>query len=188
MKDLKHGELTPDDNRKSQGELLNERMQGKLPTINIAGHIFYVDVRMNSLRPHNDFTTFGIHFARFDDHKKSDEVAWIPYDPKKHEAKDVDFSEIKEIPKDWVMVEIPNPWRLDPYGYAVKHGYPIAPFLKEFPIQESLKARIVPWKESGILEVIRKNNIQPDQSQASRKAEGPKLPEEDQRRKGRSRR
>ncbi len=50
-----------------QEKLLQERMQGKLPIIDIAGHPFYVDIRMGMLRPKDDFRTLGIPIKSFDD-------------------------------------------------------------------------------------------------------------------------
>ncbi|MGJ1359996.1 hypothetical protein ACR79K_25155 [Sphingobacterium siyangense] len=34
--------------------------KGMLPTIDIAGHTFYVDIRMDMLRPKDDFLSKGI--------------------------------------------------------------------------------------------------------------------------------
>ena len=37
--------------------------KGMLPTIDIAGHTFYVDIRMDMLRPKDDFLSKGIVFS-----------------------------------------------------------------------------------------------------------------------------
>jgi len=54
------------ENQKTQAELLHERTKlGKLCVIEIAGHSFYVDVRMETFRPHDDFSTRGTPFSIF---------------------------------------------------------------------------------------------------------------------------
>ncbi len=46
------------------GSLLDLRLnKGMLPTLDIAGHTFYVDLRMNKLRPKDDFISKGIDFT-----------------------------------------------------------------------------------------------------------------------------
>lgn len=142
---------------RTQEALLKERMGGKLPIIDIAGHPFYVDTRMRTVRPHDDFSTEGIPFSAFDEYEYSEEFAWIPYDPKKHEVKQIDITRITALPTDWIIVEIPDPWRLDPYGYARDFGWDIEGTLNEYPLQENLKARIVPWEETEIAEIIERN-------------------------------
>ena len=143
---------------KTQEELLHERTKsGKLPVIDIVGHPFYVDTRMQTLRPHDDFSTLGIPFSVFDEYEHSDEFAWIPYDPVKHELKEVDTSKLTELPKDWFFIELPHPWALDPYGYARDFGWNIEETLKEHPIQANLMAKIVRWEDMDIPEIIREN-------------------------------
>lgn len=139
----------------TQKELLKERLKGKLPVIDIVGYTFYVDVRMETLRPHDVFHTTGIAFSSFDHHSISDDFAWSPYDPKKHEVKNVDILSLQEIPNDWMLIEIAHPWKLDPYGYARDHGYNMEEHLKENPIQANLKARVVNWNETAIPELIK---------------------------------
>ncbi len=41
--------------------------QGELPTVEIGGHIFYVDARIDLLRPKDDFSTMGISFDEMED-------------------------------------------------------------------------------------------------------------------------
>lgn len=150
-------EIKTDGLTMTQEELLEVRMKGKLPVIDIAGHPFYVDMRMRTLRPHDDFSTLGIPFSAFDDYSISDDVAWIPYDPQKHTIKDINPSQLTSIPQGWMIVEIPHPWKLDPFGYARECGFELKDVLKEHPIQADLKARIVPWNETNIIEAIQEN-------------------------------
>lgn len=145
-------------NYPTQEDLLQERMNGILPVIDIAGHPFYVDVRMNSIRPHDDFSTQGIPFSEFKDFDMIANFAWLFYNPRSHETvKNINLEKLYKIPKDWIVIEIPHPQFLDPYGCAVKNGWDVKETLKVYPIQANLKARIVPWEETSIPDIIKKN-------------------------------
>lgn len=126
----------------SQENLLQERVNGILPVIDIADHPFYVDVRMDAIRPHDDFSKQGIPFSEFKDFETIANIAWLFYNPRSHEIiKDVNIEQLYDIPKDWIVIEIPQPEFLDPYGCAVKNGWDIKETLKVYPIQANLKAR-----------------------------------------------
>ncbi|MBX3253344.1 MAG: hypothetical protein KF862_04305 [Chitinophagaceae bacterium] len=142
---------------KTQEELLTERKSGKQPVIDIANHPFYVDMHRETLRPHDDFWSKGIPFSAFDAFKISDDLSWIPYDPKKHEPVDINPSTLTEIPTDWIIVEIPHPRKLDPYGYARENDFDIDEYVKDHPIQADIKARVVAWSETNIPDVVERN-------------------------------
>ena len=141
-------------------QLVDRRLGGLLPVIEIAGHPFFVDLRMGSLRPMDDFSTAGILFTEIEDCMLEDGRSyWIPYDPATHQYVAIDYREITKIPKGIVMVEIPNEERLDPIGYSQLHGFDAEPILRANPIEHTMKARIVSWDETPI-EMIIKENVQ----------------------------
>lgn len=142
---------------KTQADLLRERKSGKQPVIDIANHPFYVDMHWKVLRPHDDFLSKGISFSAFEAYKVSDDLSWIPYDPKKHELKDINPFTLTEIPKDWILVEIPHPRKLDPFGYARENDIDIDEYVKEHPIQADIKARVVLWSETNIPNLVERN-------------------------------
>lgn len=146
---------------KTQEELLIERRdRGKLPTIDIAGHMFYVDTRMEALRPHDDFTTRGIPFYAFKIFAATEDVARIPYSPSTHSIRWLDFQELEKLtafPKDWVMIEIQYPWKLDPYGFARDNHLDIMEHIKKFPLRDNMKAKVLSWQELGLADVIKRN-------------------------------
>lgn len=73
--------------------------KGILPTIEIAGHTFYVDIRMDKLRPKDDFLSDGISFSEIEDYLNEEkEIYIIPYDPQKKELGKIDYETITEIP------------------------------------------------------------------------------------------
>lgn len=147
-----------DQKEKTQEQLLFERIKlGKLPIIEIAGHPFYVDVRMETLRPHDDFSTLGIPFSIFKEFEPISSSAIVSYNPSTHTLKEVDYYRLTEIPTDWIMIEIPNPIYLDPVGYARECNWDLTETLKVYPIQSDLKARILPWEETTIPDIIKVN-------------------------------
>ncbi|MFP3596880.1 hypothetical protein [Chryseobacterium sp. SIMBA_029] len=137
---------------------LEKRLAGHLPIVEIAGHPFYVDLRMDMLRPKDDFLSQGIVFSKIEDFyiEEKSEYA-IPYNPKTHEFQQIDLSSITEIPKDIIVVSFPHENVLDPIGYNRKYGLGEMANLKERNLQSHFKAGAVSWKETGIPEVIREN-------------------------------
>lgn len=82
--------------------------KGMLPTIDIAGHTFYVDIRMDMLRPKDDFLSKGIVFSDIENYYDEDKRTYtIPYNPKTHEFQEPDYRNIKELPKDLIAVSFP---------------------------------------------------------------------------------
>lgn len=142
---------------RTQKELLKERKSGKQPVIYIANHPFYVEMHWEILRPRDDFWSKGIPFSAFEAFKVSDDLSWIPYDPKKHEAVNINPFTLTTIPTDWIIVEIPHPRKLDPYGYARENDFDIDEYVKDHPIQADIKSRVVAWSETNIPGVVEKN-------------------------------
>lgn len=137
---------------------LKERLSGLLPIVDIAGHPFYVDLRMDMLRPKDDFLSEGIVFSKIEDYYVDGKDDYcIPYNPIKHEFQEIDFSSVTEIPKDIIVVSIPHESVLDPIGYNRKHGFDELSNLKESNLKSHFKAGQVAWKDTGIEEAIREN-------------------------------
>ncbi|MBT2559808.1 hypothetical protein J7E50_17955 [Pedobacter sp. ISL-68] len=160
---------------------LKERLSGLLPIVDIAGHPFYVDLRMDMLRAKDDFLSEGIVFSKIEDYYVDGKEEYcIPYNPKTHEFKEIDFSSITEIPKDIIVVSVPHESALDPIGYNRKHGFEELSNLKESNLKSHFKAGQVAWKDTGIEETIRENkanSIKSETAKASKpiKRNGPKL-------------
>jgi hypothetical protein len=137
---------------------LKERLSGLLPIVDIEGHPFYVDIRMDMLRPKDDFMSKGIQFSKIEDYYVDEKEKYlVPYNPKTHEFQEVDFSKITDIPKDIIMVSFPHESKLDPIGYNRMHGFDEMSSLKETNLKSHFKAGQVTWKETGIEEVIKEN-------------------------------
>ncbi|QQT46049.1 Uncharacterised protein [Sphingobacterium multivorum] len=137
---------------------LEGRLKGRLTTVEIAGHTFYVDIPMDMLRPKDDFLSKGIVFKAIDHYCSEDgNVYTIPYNPIRHEFQELDYDNLTEFPKDLIAIEFPSERYLDPIGYNRKHGWDLLDRLKETTIRSHFTARIVDWKETGLQETIDQN-------------------------------
>lgn len=144
--------------------------KGILPTIEIAGHLFYVDMRMDKLRPKDDFLSNGISFSDIDDYFSEERNAYlIPYDPKKHEFRELDYENLLSIPKDLIAVEFPFQQTLDPIGWNRQNGWDILDDVKPKDIIPHFKAKIIPWEQTYILDIIKDNKKLIQQKQKNEK-------------------
>ncbi len=137
----------------------NDRTQkGMLPTINIEGHTFYVDIRMDMLRPKDDFLSKGIVFDEIDHYFSEEANAYIiPYNPKIHEFQELDYDSILELPKDLIAVQFPFQRELDPIGWNRNGGWNIKEDLKRIGLKSHFEAKIIPWKETFLPQIITEN-------------------------------
>ena len=142
-------------------ELLNRRLKyGELPTIEIAGHIFYPEARLDLLRPKDDFSTMGSRFDDLDSYYIEERNVYaFPYDPKTHEIAELDWEQLFEYPKGLLFVEIPFVRILDPVGWNRRWGFPVTHGLKEIGFQMEFKAKVIPWSKVGIDDLIAENKL-----------------------------
>jgi len=165
-------------------DLLKKRISsGQLPTITIDDHIFYADARIDLLRPKDDFSTMGIRFDELDDYYLVETNSYaFPYNPRTHEIGKLDYDNITEYPKDLLFVEIPDVKVLDPVGWNRRHGWPETDDLKWVGLKLEFEAKVVPWKATGIDELIAENRLKKPikeaakpQKKASKNKRGPKI-------------
>ncbi|SHM89854.1 hypothetical protein [Flavobacterium chilense] len=132
--------------------------KGLLPTIEIAGHTFYVDVRMDKLRPKDDFLSKGIVFSDIESYYDGDKRTYIiPYNPKTHQFQEPDYRTIVGFPKDLIAVEFPSERLLDRIGWNRKYGMDIKHGLVKQGLKLQFIAKNVPWKETFLLNLIKSN-------------------------------
>lgn len=132
--------------------------KGILPRIEIAGHIFYVDIRMDKLRPKDDFLSNGIVFSDIERYYDDDKRTYtIPYNPKKHEFQEPDYLNLKELPKELIAVEFPSERLLDRIGWNRKYGFEITHGLVKNGLKLQFTAKIIPWKETFLVDLIKSN-------------------------------
>lgn len=132
--------------------------KGILPTIEIAGHTFYVDIRMDKLRPKDDFLSDGISFSEIEDYLNEEkEIYIIPYDPQKKEPCKIDYESIIEIPKNLIVVKIPRIDKLDPVGWNRQHGYDLKAGFKKSTLKMTFKAKSGKWEDIYVPQKIKEN-------------------------------
>ncbi|RRA97031.1 hypothetical protein [Paenimyroides viscosum] len=155
------------------GSLLDLRLnKGILPTLDIAGHTFYVDLRMNKLRPKDDFISKGIDFTEIKDYYDRDRRAFvIPYNPTKREFQQDDVSKMTELPTDIIIVQFPNHYELDIVGWNRKHGNSIT---DQDVKQMHFEARTLPWVDTNVIEHIKRNVAEQLQPKKEYIVSGPK--------------
>lgn len=139
--------------------LIHLREKGALPVIDIAGHPFYVDLRMDSLRPKDDFSTMGIRFEDIGYFLLEDKgVYQIPYDPGTRTFVNLDVEKATVFPEHLIVVEIPYKSTLDPLGYARLLGVDSKDVLRAHPPTADMKAVVLPWEKTLIGEIIKENH------------------------------
>lgn len=161
---------------------LEKRLAGHLPTVDISGQLFYVDLRMKCLRPKDIFSTRGIEFDKIqDDYSILEEDFVFTYNPKTYEAEKFDFNDIQSIPEDILLVELPAKQKLDPVSYARICGYDVESFVRTIGIQSHFKVNTVPLKKR-LLEIqahqkkkSHKDQRQKQTSRQKRKGKGRSL-------------
>jgi len=135
-------------------QVLVERLNGRLPTINIAGHDFIVDLRLNELRPENDFST-RIDLRNLDISNDGEKFLCF-YHPASKNVVEINPA-LMDLPKGVVMLEIPNELNLDPVAVARKYGLEDREFLRQYPLHKKLEAKVIPLSETGLPALILKN-------------------------------
>lgn len=166
----------------------NDRVnKGKLPTIEICGHTFFVDITMDKLRPKDDFLSKGISFSDIEDYFNDTTGKYLfPYNPQKKELGNIDYETITEIPKDLVVVEIPSELKMDPIGWNRKHGYDLTEGLAELGLQMNFTAKEAKWEDIFVPQKIQENLGFLEKSKRENQTNAPTVdPQENDRRKGR---
>jgi hypothetical protein len=132
--------------------------KGLLPTIEIAGHTFYVDLRMVKLRPKDDFLSQGIVFSDIESYYDGDKRTYtIPYNPKAHQFQEPDYRLMTEFPKDLIAVEFPSERLLDRIGWNRKYGFDIKHGLVKQGLKMQFTAKNIPWEKTFLVDLIKSN-------------------------------
>lgn len=132
--------------------------KGILPTVDIAGHTFYVDIRMDMLRPKDDFLSKGIVLSDIENYYDEDKRTYtIPYNPNTHEFHEPDYQNIKELPKDLIAVQFPSERLLDRIGWNRQHGFELTQGLAKHGLKLKFRAKPIPWKKTFLPDLIESN-------------------------------
>ncbi len=133
---------------------IEQRLAGQLPHIDINGTDFVIDLRLGELRetdaPGNSIQLHQMQAGR------AGEAYLFFYHTQKHTVYDPPAN-IKSLPKNVVVIEIPVEEKLDPVGMAQVLETDIKEFVKTHPLQNELTAVVKPLSQSGLPELIQQN-------------------------------
>ncbi len=120
--------------------LIDKRLRGELPIIEIDGDKYIIDWRLKELRCQSDISK-RIDLSRMD--MNTEGTAYIGFYNTRD--KQVLYNE-HEIPntENIAVLSIPYELKLDPVGVARQYGLEDTELLKTYPIQEDLKAKLIP--------------------------------------------
>jgi hypothetical protein len=136
------------------GPALMQRLMGKLPVIDIAGKDYIVDWRLREFRAADDpLHSISLRQMVTDD---SGESYLFFYNKATHKVYEVDM-EMKALPENVVLIEMPFELRLDPVRVARENGLSDIAMLREYPIQENLRAIEIPLSETGLPKLVELN-------------------------------
>lgn len=157
--DLKNIEGKTDFELMVDQDALDKRVnKGMLPVVDIAGYTFYVDMRMDMLRPKDDFTSKGIVFSDIKYcFNRDTETYLIPYNPKTHEFQEIDYDNIISLPKDLIAIKFKHEADMDRVGWNRHHGDDPKAGLKEHNVKMQYKAKVVPWEKTLLPQIITEN-------------------------------
>lgn len=133
-------------------EALEQRLLGRIPIIEIAGHPFFSDTRIGLLRPKDNFSTMGIDLQNLPLDEDNGTLSFYYHIPSMTR---VDLPEILAYQDDVVLVTVPNMYELDPVGMARANGKEDTYYLDgEFPVMYR-QASITPLSESPLAALLK---------------------------------
>lgn len=142
-------------------ELLQERLNGKLPIINIAGRDFIIDFQLKELRPKDNFSTsirlHELHYSLYE------EKYLAFYHIASHKIIEIDPARIKELPQGVVQIEIPFERKLDPVAAAREYGVDYKDMLVKYPIHKNLEAKVIPIEKTSLPYLVKTNRERENQ-------------------------
>ena len=151
--------LIAKDNLDENERALLERLNGRQPTLEICGQIYFVHWRMERLEPKGDPLT-GISFSELQDYYSEElrNTCTIPYNKMTHKIDDhFDHDSIVELPKDIVVVSFPTPEAMDPVGYSRTGAWTLESLLKEGPQGLHFVAREPKGKDNWLEYLVNSN-------------------------------
>ncbi|KEQ30190.1 hypothetical protein N180_06580 [Pedobacter antarcticus 4BY] len=131
--------------------------KGVLPTIDIAGDLFYVVLDKDRLIPKDDPQSVGIPMPSFIQYDQVLGENVFAYDPKKREIKELDYLKITEIPKNLIAVRLPYSFSLDPVGWNWQNNRDAKTALKTSNLSMHFSSPKIPWEKTDLPDIIKEN-------------------------------
>lgn len=140
---------------------LDRRLSGVLPVIDIMGYPFIIDWRLRELRLQSD-TSIRLDLKSMPMSSDGDKYLCYYHPPTYSEF--VADKNIRQLPKDVVLLEIPYELILDPVAVARQYGLADTELLDRFPIRQEIKATAVPLEQSYLAELVKNNQARSKKS------------------------
>ena len=138
-------------------DLLQARLAGQPPIIDLAGDHFTVDLRLRELRhAKNSYPVISLKSFELSEDGNHYQAF---YQPLLQQVVQID-PRLTEFPDGVIMLRLPNDIGLDPIGVARQYGTDEKEFLRRCPIQKELKAEVIPLSETNVPAIIRRNREQ----------------------------
>lgn len=138
-------------------ELLERRKIGILPEIDIAGHTYTVNLQLNELRNvENPSKKLSLDEMVISSDRQN---YMFFYDCESRSILHAS-SDMLTLPKNVILVTIPDEMGLDPVGLARKYGLGDEYFLKMHPYEKAPKATLTSLEKSGLPEYVASNQNQ----------------------------
>ena len=132
---------------------LQQRIGGKLPEIDIAGTMFFVDIRLHELR--SDYQLMSrINLDNLESGANGDTYLFA-FNTESKQLVNID-PKLTAWPDNVIIVEIPDEVKLDPYAFARENEIDPLEFVKNHPIEKELKAKTCNIGYHLILQVKKK--------------------------------
>lgn len=143
-----------DKDLKCNADLLQQRLSGVLPMIDIAGDEFRIDMR------EKEFLKAPPGRARLNFRQMAETSDGLGYEFYYHLPTKTIVSvsqDSRVLPTDVVLVRIPRDEMLDPVDFARKHKLKVQEFVNDYPIQQQLKAKVIPLWKTDLAKIISNN-------------------------------
>lgn len=132
------------------------RLKGMQPVISIAGHPFFVEIRLMKLSPKDNFMSKGLDLnygGTFDGVAK--EYSFY-YNKRTMEEAYID-PDITKLPKNVVLIKIPNPYALDPVMMGQINKDDSTAYIGEYPVVMYREAEVIPLEKTELAQLVERN-------------------------------
>jgi len=138
--------------------MIQERLEGKLPVIKIAEHNFVFDLQRKELTPEK----FRMSDPRLKlEHMRTlDKGLRFLFDTITLGHGVMPQGMITDFPRDLLVVQIPFSAVLDPIGFALHNNINYLDLLKIIPLRDKYEAKIIPWEKTRYTRLIEENRWQ----------------------------
>ncbi|MCT4317832.1 hypothetical protein [Elizabethkingia anophelis] len=147
--------------------------KGMLPTIDIAGDIFYVVLDKDQFIAKDDPKSIGMQIPSFEQYDQVLGENIFAYDPKNRRIKQLDYLKIKEIPKDLIAIKLPFSFNMDPVGWNLENKRDAKFGLKTSTFKMHFNSPRIPWEKTDLPDIIKENAEDGKNRKLDRKQKAP---------------